>query len=75
MSSFVIEYHRVSGDYRVTEFAGPDSRHAAIQRRFDLERKHSSGDGWEIVSLNADSLDTIKSTHSRYFLGKELTAV
>jgi len=72
MSAFVLEYHRVSGDYRVTEFVGDEAHRAAIQRRLELEREHALGDGWEIVSLNAESLEVIKRTHSRYFFGKEL---
>lgn len=74
MSAFVIEYHRASGDYRVSEYSGPSQRRLAIERRFDLERQHPRDDDWEIVSLHADSLETIKHTHSRYFLGQELKA-
>ncbi len=75
MSAFVVEYHLVSGDYRVTEFTGEDGRRAAMDRRISLEQAHPGDDGWEIVSLNADSLETIKETHSRYFQGQELSPV
>jgi hypothetical protein len=74
VSAFVIEYHRVSGDYRITEFGGQEGRAKAIRRRLDLERQHENGDGWEIVSLHADSVDALKTTHSRYFMGQELAA-
>jgi len=72
MNAYVVEYHRVSGEYRVEEFAGDGAGERAIGRRLELERRHAPGDGWEIVSLNAESLDVLKRTHSRYFFGREL---
>lgn len=74
MSTFLIEYQLATGDYRITEFAGKHGRQQALSRRIDLERRHRSGDGWEVVSLHADSLDAIKETHSRYFIGKQLSS-
>ncbi|MGI6878571.1 hypothetical protein [Microbacterium sp. gxy059] len=73
MSGFVIEYDRRSGDRRVYEFAGPDGHRAALEHRFTLESRHD-GDGWEVVSLVSDSIETVKKTHSRYFRGRELVA-
>jgi hypothetical protein len=74
MSAFVVEYHLTSGDYRVTEYPDRAGRHAALERRMAFERAHSREDGWEVVSLHAQSLDAIKVTHSRYFQGQELPA-
>lgn len=36
----------------------------------DAEREHGIGTNLDIVLLSADSLDTIKQTHSSYFNGK-----
>lgn len=71
MPGFVIEYHRKSRDWRVTEFGGPQGHREALRRRLELEPRRQSDD-WEIVSLNSDSLATIQSTHARYFEGREL---
>lgn len=71
MSGFVIEYNRRSGDRRVTEFAGSEGHRQALLRRLELERERSNLD-WEIVSLNSDSLETVKKTHSRYFSGRAI---
>jgi hypothetical protein len=74
MSGFVIEYHRKSRDWRVTEFDGPQGYREALQRRLELEPLRATSE-WEIVSLNSDSLATIRSTHARYFEGQELQSV
>jgi len=71
MAGFVIEYNRKSGAWRVTEFRGPQGHRQAFQRRLELEPLRASPD-WEIVSLNSDSLATIRRTHARYFEGQEL---
>jgi hypothetical protein len=71
MPGFVVEYHRPSGDWRVTSFLGPNGSEEALLRRFQLE-EGDFGDEWEIASLNSNSLETVKKTHSRYFAGREL---
>lgn len=73
MPGFVIEYNRLSGERRVTEFPGESGHRDALIRRLELERSRSSDD-WEIASLNGDSLETVKKTHARYFEGRELLA-
>lgn len=66
MSGFVIEYNRITGEHRLTEYAGDTGHTKALRERLRLEKERASGD-WEIVSLNSDSLETVMKTHSRYF--------
>lgn len=66
MTAFLITYHRRTGEVSVTEFPGPEGGHRAMRERFRLEAERVDPDV-EIVSLNSDSLETIKKTHSRYF--------
>ena len=73
MSSFVVEYNRKTRDWFVTSYPGTNGRKRAMAHRFELERRRPTTD-WEIVSLNSDSIDTIRKTHSRYFEGRELSA-
>lgn len=70
MKTFVIKYRRPSGDVEYTEF---DTFSEAMELRHFLEQENSDPDV-EIVSLSADSLDTIKRTHRRYFLNEILGA-
>ena len=74
MAGFVIQYHRFSGDRIVQEFIGPNGSREALTARLKLESERPNDD-WEIVSLNSDSLDTIKKTHSRYFRGHAVTSM
>ena len=71
MPGFVIQYNRKSREWMVTEFPGDQGHQAAFLRRLELEKTRENDD-WEIASLNSDSLETIKSTHARYFEGTEL---
>ena len=74
MPGFVIEYNRRSRDYRVTTFEGEQGHRDAFDLRLRLEADRQDSNV-EIVSLTSDSLDTVKKTHSRYFVGRELLAV
>lgn len=67
MPAFVIEYNRRTGAHRVTPFNGRNGHRSAFQERLRLERDRVDPD-MEIISLIGDSLDTIKQTHSRYFM-------
>lgn len=67
MPAFVIEYNRRTGEHKVTPFMERDGHRSAFQERLRLERSRVDADV-EIVSLIGDSLDTIKQTHSRYFM-------
>jgi hypothetical protein len=60
---FLLEYHRPSGELRtLVEYS---DGHEAMEHRFALERDNDRD--VEVVVLCAESLDTIKQTHSRYF--------
>ncbi|MFE4949957.1 hypothetical protein ACFQ9V_07590 [Leifsonia sp. NPDC056665] len=74
MPGFLIEYNRRTGDWHAEEFPGPDGHRAALEERLRREQDRTNPD-IEIASLNGDSLDTVKKTHSRYFEGAELHAV
>lgn len=74
MPGYVVEYNRKSRDWKVTEFPGLEGHRAALHRRVELEVDRTDLD-WEIVSLNSDSLETVKKTHARYFEGHELVGV
>jgi hypothetical protein len=73
MPGFLVEYNRRSREWRVTEFLGPDGARESFLRRLELERDRIDPD-WEIASLNADSFETIRKTHARYFQGEELVS-
>lgn len=71
MPGFVIEYNRLTGDRHVTQFLGSNGHREALLERLKLEKIRPSED-WEIVSLNSDSIETVKKTHSRYFTGSQV---
>lgn len=64
MTSFVIEYHRLSGALSVTPFA---NRREASEERFRRNQTRASKDV-EVVSVTTDSMESLKQSHSRYFL-------
>lgn len=66
--NWLIVYRRKRGELlRCEEYA--DSAEA-IAERFRLEREHPGDRDLEIVVLGADSLETVKRTHRRYFLNE-----
>lgn len=67
MPGFVIQYNRRTRANTVTSFTAPDGHREAFKERLRLERENQDPDV-EIVSLGSDSLETVKKTHSRYFL-------
>jgi hypothetical protein len=63
MKHFLLEYHRPTGKlYTLTEYINV---HEAMEQRFILEQDKDPD--IEVAVLTANSLDTIKQTHSRYF--------
>ena len=68
MIGFLIRYHRPSGAGELWQFHGEDGPERALEQRFVLERERERED-WEIATLESDSLETIRHTHSRYFAG------
>lgn len=73
MAGFVIEYNRRTQDWSVTEFPSDTGHREALRLRLERERNRTDKD-IEIVSLVSDSLQTIRKTHARYFVGRELVA-
>lgn len=63
MAGFLIEYNRRTRVSHVTEYA---TSQEAVQHQLKLEDERTDRN-IEIVVLSADSLDTIKHTHTRYF--------
>ena len=64
MVHVVLVYQRETGQLHLQETY--DDSHAAMRRRFALERKPEFSD-MEIVVLSADSEATLLETHGRYF--------
>ncbi|WP_454301298.1 hypothetical protein [Salana multivorans] len=72
MASFVITYHRLSGHVGVETFTDSSD---AVDRQFELRDACTDPDV-EIVTLTSESIETIRQTHSRYFMREDLaTAV
>lgn len=67
MAQFLIVYDQREG--RVLEMSEfPDSeRVTALERRFELERRHQSEEHIEIVVLGAETSEDLAATHGRYF--------
>ncbi|MBF6221799.1 hypothetical protein IU479_27265 [Nocardia abscessus] len=73
MSGFLVLYKRQSGEYQIIEYGGREGDRAALDRRLLLESEGEfAEDQFEIAVLSADSLESIKETHSRYFHGKKV---
>jgi hypothetical protein len=61
---FLVVYDIHAGNADVTEFVDYEE---ALRRYDELEKQFIDSDEFDIVLLGADSLDTIKRTHSSYF--------
>ena len=66
MKDFVLIYNRISGALRLSEFDDPAE---AVRVRLEREKEFRDDPNTEVVLITAESLDDIKKTHSRYFLG------
>lgn len=71
MAGYLIEYNRRTGQWQVHEFPGADGPRRALAERLSREATRVDPD-IEIASINADSLNTVMKTHSRYFEGTQL---
>ena len=71
MPGYVIVFNRQTRERRVTEFE--DSREA-MRYRLELEGSRTDSN-LEIAALVSKSIATLERTHSRYFTGRELTAI
>jgi len=72
MAGFAIQYNKRTQDRLIEVFEGENGHRAAMRRRLELE-KQGLGEDWEIVSLNADSIASIRRSHSRYFHGRDIS--
>ncbi len=61
---FLVTYDVSAGKAAVTEFEDYDTALTAYQ---NIEKENLGRDDLDIVLLGADSLETIKKTHSSYF--------
>ncbi|HVW88230.1 MAG TPA: hypothetical protein VHC01_02085 [Gaiellaceae bacterium] len=61
---FLIVYNRHTRDVAYREFDDADEASAAYVA---TERSHRGEDDIEVVLLGADSIETIRQTHSNYF--------
>jgi hypothetical protein len=69
MTYFLIVYNRGDGEVAYIEFDDPDK---AAKEYARLERGFRHRDEIEVVLLGADSIETIKQTHSNYFEREDL---
>ena len=61
---FLVVYDIRAASANVTEYEDYDQ---ALARYDELEKKYLASDEVDVVLLGADSLETIKRTHSSYF--------
>ncbi len=64
MNSYVLVYERSTGKLQHEDF-GPGRRAEAFARRSALQRQ--VGPGIEVVVLDGESLEDLRTTHRRYF--------
>lgn len=63
----LIVYDRSSGRVIFQREYAPEQREEALRERFSREEAEKQKPEIEVVLLSADSLGTLKRTHSRYF--------
>lgn len=63
MPGFVIEYHRSTGEMRLSQFS---SLREATAERLRLDRSRQDKD-IEIVAVSARDRKAVETSHSRYF--------
>ncbi|CAB0730691.1 hypothetical protein FRC0088_01582 [Corynebacterium diphtheriae] len=63
MASYLIKYHRRSGNLDITRF---DSLIEATIKRLELDKTNTDPE-LEIVAVASESEDHLRQSHSRYF--------
>lgn len=66
MKHFLVVFDRARG--KVLREQGFDDAQEALNERFRTEREHVRDDDIEVVVLTADSPESLRRTHARYFL-------
>lgn len=75
MKYFLLVYHQPTGRLALEEEYSDPARDAALDRRFELERKYRMSPEFEVVLLGARSKEDLIQTHARYFKSvRELAA-
>lgn len=64
---FLLVYHLDTQELAVEEFGADDAAAAATYSQ--REHQYRDDDTVEVVMVGADSLDTVRKTHSHYFAG------
>jgi hypothetical protein len=67
MKDFLLLYNTKNGNLEVQEFE-EGRRQEALEARFAAEVANRERPYIEVVLLGADSLEAVKTTHSRYFM-------
>lgn len=73
MAGVIIRYNRRTGDRVVKVYEGKHGYLDAFKDKAYRRDMTSADDDWEVALIGADSLETVKRTHSRYFSGKDRT--
>ena len=66
---FLIVYDRARGDLIVDAPRDFDDEEIALEAYAGAESEHRNDRNVEVVLVGADSLDTVRQTHSNYFGG------
>ncbi len=74
MTYFLIVYERKSGTLEKLKEYPEDQGELALRERFRIEAGDDNGKDLEVVVLGGESLETIKTTHARYFKTAQATA-
>jgi uncharacterized protein YegP (UPF0339 family) len=66
VTSFLIEYHRKTGERKMTPFRGPEGRAKALKARLEADFARQDSDIEYVVIESASEAD-LRRTHRRYF--------
>lgn len=67
MAFFLLVYDQTARKLLQLTAYGDAERDAALEARFDLERRHRLEPSLEVVLLGARDEATLRQTHARYF--------
>lgn len=70
MKQFVIVFDRPRGQILEMVSFAETERDLAMKELFEREERYRGQSDVEVVMLGSDSVDTLKTTHSRYFKGE-----
>jgi hypothetical protein len=68
MKYFLLVYDRKTGQLSERLEFAESERARALAERFARERVYRSSPDIEVILIGADSVDSLKQTHARYFL-------